>query len=79
MANIKVGDKVRIRKREGWPSPPGYRFEKAEGEVIKWVEYDESAKDFQDFVFVKLEKVEGDGKEYNGNSLLFQLEELDKI
>jgi hypothetical protein len=68
-----------IKKREDWPSPPGYRFENAEGKVIKWVEHDESAEHFQDFVFVKLEKVEGEGKEYNGNSLLFQLEELDKI
>ena len=79
MTEIKVGDKVRIKKRENWPSPPGYRLDNAEGEVVKWVEHDESGEDFQDFVFVKLAKIEGEGKAYDGNSLLFQIENLEKI
>jgi hypothetical protein len=79
MGSIEVGDRVRIRYGETWPSPPGYRFDHAEGVVVKWVEYDEAMVDFKDFVYVHLEKAEGEGKAYVGSSLMFRTENLEKV
>lgn len=79
MAEIKVGDKVRIKDQKNWPSPPGYRLAKAEGTVVKWVEYDEVTEEFKDFVYVHLGKAEGEGKVYIGNNMFFKVEELERI
>lgn len=79
MAKIKVGDRVRIKKRANWPSPPGYKLANAEGIVTKWVEYDEAMEEFQNYIYVKLEKAEGEGKVYIGNSFFFRAENLEKI
>jgi len=79
MAKIKVGDKVRIKEQADWPAPPGYRLARAEGTVVKWVEYDEVMAEFANYVMVQLEKAEGDGKVYIGNSFFFRAENLEKI
>lgn len=79
MAKIKVGDKVRIKPRKDWPSPPGYRFAGAEGTVVKWVEWDEPMADFPEFVYVRLEKAKGEGKDYLGNEMFFLAQNLEKI
>jgi hypothetical protein len=79
MAEIKTGDKVRIKSRKDWPSPPGFRLANAEGTVVKWVEYDEVMEAFQDFVYVHLEKAEGEGRVYIGNNMAFRVEDLEKI
>ena len=79
MAKIKVGDRVKIKDRTQWPSPPGYRFAKAEGTVVKWVEYDETMEDFHDFVYVHIEKAQGEGKVYIGNNMFFLAENVEKI
>jgi hypothetical protein len=79
MAKIKVGDRVRIKGRKDWPSPPGFRFASAEGTVGKWVEYDDVMEGFEDFVYVHLEKAEGEGEVYIGNNMLFRVEDLEKI
>jgi hypothetical protein len=79
MAKVKVGDKVRIKGRTEWPLPPGYRFANAEGTVVKWVEYDEAMEEFNDFVYVHIEKAQGEGQVYVGNNMLFRAENVDKI
>jgi hypothetical protein len=79
MAKVTVGDKVRIKDRTNWPSPPGYRLANAEGTVVKWVDWDEVIEQFQDYVHVKLEKAEGEGKVYIGNNMFFRVENLEKI
>jgi hypothetical protein len=38
MADIKAGDRVRIKERSDWPLPTGYRLAKAEGRVFEVVE-----------------------------------------
>ncbi len=76
-AKIKVGDKVGIKNRKDWPTPPGYRFANAEGTVIKWVEWDETMADFQDYALVRLKKIKD--KEYIGKSELFRVADLEKI
>jgi hypothetical protein len=79
MAEIKVGDRVRIKDRADWPSPPGYRFAYAEGTVIKWIEYDEIMEDYKDYAYVRLEKAAGNAEVYIGNEMLFLVENLEKI
>jgi hypothetical protein len=79
MATFALGDNVRIKARKDWPTPPGYRFAKAEGTVDRWVSFDEAMKEFGDFVFVRIDKAQGEGKEYIGNKLFFRAENLEKI
>ena len=77
MADIKIGDKVRIKDRTDWPSPPGYKLANSEGTVVKWFDYVEPMEEFQDYVHVKLEKTEL--TEYIGNVWPFRVENLEKI
>ena len=77
MAGIKVGDKVRVKDRKDWPSPPGYRFANAEGTVIKWVEWDETMEEFQDYALVRLAKAAAE--EFIGKAEVFRVEELEKL
>ena len=79
MVAFNTGDRVRIKKRPHWPHPPGYRFDDAEGTVVKWVEFDESSACFEDFVFIKLEKAEGLGVSYIGSQLLFHKSAIEII
>ena len=72
MANIKVGDRVRIKDRADWPTPPGYRLAKAEGMVVKWLEYEEVMEEFPEFILIELEKADGKGKVYIGNKMFFR-------
>lgn len=79
MAELKLGDRVRVKNQTDWPSPPGFRLANAEGTVVKWVEYDETMEEFQDYVYVHLENAEGEGKVYIGNNMFFRAEDLEKI
>ncbi|MFC1945744.1 hypothetical protein ACFLW1_00935 [Chloroflexota bacterium] len=79
MADIKVGDRVRVKARKDWPTPPGYGMANAEGVVVNWVLYDEVMEDFKDFLYVNLDKAEGAGKVYLGNNMFFRAENLEKI
>ena len=77
MAEIQAGDKVRVKDRKDWPSPPGYRLAKSEGTVVKWVAYDEVIEEFRNYAHVEIEK--SDAKEYIGNIVVFRVENLEKI
>jgi hypothetical protein len=79
MTGIKIGDRVRVKDKAGWPSSPGFVLANAEGTVIKWVEYDEVMEEFQDFALVRLDKVQGAGKVYVGNKMYLRVEDLEKI
>jgi len=79
MVKIQTGDRVRIKRKTDWPEPPGYRFGNAEGTVVKWLEYDEVLDGFEDFVYVHIEKAEGEGEPYLGNNMCFRTYDLEKI
>ena len=34
MNNIKAGDRVKIKDRKDWPSPPGYPLANSQGNVL---------------------------------------------
>jgi hypothetical protein len=75
-----VGERVRIRPRPEWPSPPGFRFAGAEGMVVKWVEYDDAMTDFRDVVVcVRLENASGEAGVYVGSTLLFRPEDVEPV
>lgn len=38
MADIKVGDRIKIKGRPDWPMPTGYKLANAEGRVAEVVE-----------------------------------------
>ena len=77
MAEIKAGDRVRVKDRKDWPSPPGYRLANSEGTVVKWVEYKEVMEDFKNYVHVKVEK--SGAEEYVGVTAVFLATNLEKI
>jgi hypothetical protein len=79
MTEFKLGDKVVVSDRAGWPSPPGYRFAGAEGTVGRWLVYDEMLEGFSDFVYVRIDKAHGDGAAYVGNSFHFRADGLTKV
>ena len=86
MAEINIGDRVRIKNREEWPSPPGYRLANLEGKVVKVWGWEEVYEEFQDYIMVQLDKIETDVNaatplNYGGisNVLSLRVENLEKI
>ena len=79
MATISVGDKVKIKDRKDWPSPPGYRLANAEGTVVKWSEWQEPMADFLNNIYVRIDKAEGEGKMFIGKETFFRVENVEKI
>ena len=79
MANIKLGDRVRVKDRSGWVSPPGYRLANAEGTVVKWIESEDLMEKMLEYISVKLDKADGDGQVYIGNTFVFREENLERI
>ena len=77
MAKYNVGDKVRVKDRKDWPTPPGYRLTNSEGTVVKVAEWEETLEEFQEYVKVQIEKTKADIK--IGTELLFREENLEKI
>ena len=76
MAEIKVGDRVRIKDRPGWVSPPGYRLAGSEGTVTRiWEPQGREA--FHDYVVVSIEKTEVNLD--IETALTFRAENLEKI
>ena len=79
MAEFKIGDRVRVKGRTDWPSNPGFVLTGAEGTVVKWVDYDEVMEEFQDYFHILLDKADGKGQVYIGNTFVFRTENLEKI
>jgi acyl dehydratase len=77
-APFSEGDRVRFKAQPDWPADPGFRFEGAEGTVIKWVEYEDAMADFSDVVVcVRIESAHGEGEAYIGSPLLFRPEDME--
>ena len=77
MADIKIGDKVRIKERQNWPTPPGYKLANSEGVAVKICEWEEVLAGFSEYVKVRIEKTQADVK--IGTSMLFRTEQLEKL
>lgn len=73
MADIKVGDKIRVKDRENWPTPPGFRLAGSEGPVSQVIE--------DGFVAFRLEKTNSDEQlgVDPGMTVVLRLEQVEKI
>ena len=69
MAEIKVGDTIKIKERKDWPTPPGYKLAGSEGEVI-------SISAAEGFVIMHLRKTDSGIAE--GTTLVLRLENVEK-
>ena len=76
---VKAGDKVRIKDRKDWPSPPGYLFANAEGTVVNWIDWEEPMEEFQDYAYVSIEKAGTGAEEFIGKCEFFRVTSLEKI
>ena len=76
MAEIEEGDRVRVKDRPDWPSPPGYRLANSEGIVTKVWE-PEGPEVFQEYIQVQLDKTGADID--ISYALTFRVEALEKI
>jgi hypothetical protein len=77
MATFSIGDKVRIKDQQDWPTPPGFRFAGAEGTVEK-SEYNEVMGDYQHLVYIRVEKTGDAAREYVGNAFWFLTDQVEK-
>ena len=71
MTDIKAGDRVRVKDRPDWPSPPGYQMANSEGRVYQVLED-------AGFVTLRLEKTNVDVLE-PGTTMVFPVDAVEKI
>lgn len=76
MTQFKVGNRVRIKERPDWPTPPGFRLAGAEGKIVRWTYYSEIMDDFETYRHVRIEKAFGEAKVYEGNTFCLRSEDL---
>lgn len=77
MAELKVGDRVRIKERPDWPSQPGYLLAGSEGVIANWSNWPELFLDFPEYVFVVVDKPAR--PDDTGLSLVLRTENLEKL
>ena len=66
-----MGDRVRVRNRPEWPSPPGYRLANLEGQVNQ-------VREEAGFVMLRVEKTTVDVLE-PGTSMVFRIEAVERV
>jgi len=72
MAKFNIGDKVKVvSKPEFWPSCTEFLLLGAEGTVDCWVDWPEAMDKYAEYLYVNIDKAEGDGKIYEGAKMLF--------
>jgi hypothetical protein len=76
---LKPGERVRVKNRPDWPSPPGFRLVNSEGIVVRIWEKDipDGPKEFEEYIEIKLEKADVDIN--LAHTYTFRLENLKKI
>ncbi len=80
MAKFNVGDRVRVKaKPDNWPECTEFKLLGAEGTVGCWVDWPEAMDPYSEYVYVKMDKISGEGKVYEGAAMLFHDHTLEKI
>jgi len=64
MDKFNIGDKVRIKDRKGWPTPPGYKLAKSKGTIVKICEWEDVLKEFPEYHKVRIEKTKSGVKDW---------------
>lgn len=70
MVKINVGDRIKVKDRSEWPSPPGYELANSEGEVVSVDE---------ELGLVKMLLLKTTSKIATGTTLTFRLENVEKV
>jgi len=80
MANFKIGDKVKINAApDNWPGCNKFTMLGAEGTVSEWFDWPEVMEPFSEYIYVMIDKAQGEGKMYEGTEMLFHAHTLKKI
>lgn len=80
MAEFKVGDKVRIKSQPvNWPPCTEFTLLGAEGTASLWVDWQEAMEPYSEFVYVKIDQANGEGKVNEGAYMIFHEFTLEKI
>lgn len=80
MDKLQVGDMVRvIAPPENWPDCTAFTLLGAEGAVCLWVDWPEAMDPYSDFVYVRVDKASGKGKDNEGAYMLFHEHTLERI
>jgi len=80
MADFNVGDKVKVKAApDFWPACTEFKFLEAEGTVGCWVDWPEAMDPYNEYIYVWLDKVSDNAKEYEGVAMLFHEHTLEKI
>jgi hypothetical protein len=79
VAKFKVGDKVIIAAPPtNWPPCTKFSLAGAEATVACWVDWPEAMDPYSEFVYVMIDKAQGDARIYEGVNMIFQESTLKK-
>ena len=79
MAKFKLGDKVKVTAPPvNWPPCTEFNLMGAEGTVSCWVDWPEAMDPYEEFIYVKMEKASGKGKDAVGSYMIFHEHTLKK-
>ena len=79
MAKFNIGDKVKIGTPENWPECTKFLLNGAEGTVGQWVDWPEAMDPYSQYIYVMIDKAQGEGKVYEGVNMIFEESTLVKI
>jgi len=79
MAKFKIGDKVKISTQEEWPDCTKFLLAGAEGTVGQWVDWPEAMDPYNEYIYVMVDKAQGEGKVYEGVNMIFHESTLKKV
>lgn len=80
MAKLKVGDKVKIvAAPDYWPDAKKFTLLNAEGTVSEWFDWPEVMEEFPEYIYVMIDKAQGEARMYEGTEMLFHDHTLKKV
>ena len=80
MDNFKIGDKVKIKAApDNWPNCNEFTLLGAEGSVSEWFDWPEVMKSFTEYIYVRIDKAQGEAKIYEDTEMLFHDHTLQKM
>ena len=80
MAKFNVGDRVKVNATpDYWPDCTGFQLLGAEGTVECWVDWPAAMDPYNEYIYVNVDKADGESKVYEGVKMLFHDHTLVKI
>jgi hypothetical protein len=79
MGTLKIGDRVKIKVRDKWWSPVGFRLGNSKGVVVPWFDCPEAMNGFEDYYCVCIDKAEGEAEPFIGVTMGFTEDHIEKL